>query len=167
MNHNPLDPTSIFRHLPAALRKLRKDRGLNLEGLARRSGISRATLSRYEVGQGSPTIINLMTINRALGVRDVVLFRTLAELSGESEVVESLPMSSEPTDLPPEDRLLAVWARHVENGKGDLWLAQTEAQIARVKAVRDHMRKLPEADESSKDADDRDEDDREAAPEES
>jgi transcriptional regulator with XRE-family HTH domain len=143
MSRKPLGPESIFRHLPAALRKLRKDKGLKLEEVARLAGLSRATVSRYELGEGSPTILNLIALKHALGATDGRLIKTLTELDGNTREIGGLPLDATPAHLLPEDRLLAVWARHVENGQGDLWLAQTEAQLARVKAVRDLMRTVP------------------------
>jgi transcriptional regulator with XRE-family HTH domain len=50
------------------LRRLRVKRGLSLERLARRSGVSRAMLSQIELGQSAPTINLLWKIARALGV---------------------------------------------------------------------------------------------------
>ena len=50
----------------ANLRRLRTERGLSLEGLARSSGVSRAMLSQIELGQSAPTINVLWKIARAL-----------------------------------------------------------------------------------------------------
>src|SRR5436309_12578198 len=50
------------------LRRLRSKRGLSLERLARRSGVSRAMLSQVELGQSAPTINLLWKIARALDV---------------------------------------------------------------------------------------------------
>jgi transcriptional regulator with XRE-family HTH domain len=50
------------------LRRLRSKRGLSLERLARRSGVSRAMLSQIELGQSAPTINLLWKIARALEV---------------------------------------------------------------------------------------------------
>jgi transcriptional regulator with XRE-family HTH domain len=52
----------------ANLRRLRSKRGLSLERLARRSGVSRAMLSQIELGQSAPTITTLWKIARALDV---------------------------------------------------------------------------------------------------
>lgn len=50
------------------LRRLRSKRGLSLERLARRSGVSRAMLGQIELGQSAPTINLLWKVARALEV---------------------------------------------------------------------------------------------------
>lgn len=50
------------------LRRLRSKRGLSLERLAQRSGVSRAMLGQVELGQSAPTINVLWKIARALNV---------------------------------------------------------------------------------------------------
>jgi transcriptional regulator with XRE-family HTH domain len=50
------------------LRRLRSRRGLTLERLAQRSGVSRAMLSQIELGQSAPTITLLWKVARALDV---------------------------------------------------------------------------------------------------
>ncbi len=50
------------------LRRLRTQRGLSLEKLAKASGVSRAMLGQIELGQSAPTINVLWKIARALGV---------------------------------------------------------------------------------------------------
>jgi transcriptional regulator with XRE-family HTH domain len=49
------------------LRRLRVERGLSLEGLAKQSGVSRAMLGQIELGQSAPTINVLWKIARGLG----------------------------------------------------------------------------------------------------
>lgn len=50
----------------ANLRRLRGERGLSLEGLAKLSGVSRAMLGQMELGHSAPTINVLWKIARAL-----------------------------------------------------------------------------------------------------
>src|SRR4051812_19385741 len=50
------------------LRRLRMQRGLSLERLAKASNVSRAMLGQVELGQSAPTINVLWKISRALGV---------------------------------------------------------------------------------------------------
>ena len=50
----------------ANLRRLRGERGVSLEGLARLCGVSRAMLGQIELGQSAPTINVLWKIARAL-----------------------------------------------------------------------------------------------------
>ncbi len=52
----------------ANLRRLRLKRGLSLERLAQRSGVSRAMLSQIELGRSAPTITSLWKVARALDV---------------------------------------------------------------------------------------------------
>ena len=54
--------------LGANLRRLRTQRGLSLERLADRSGVSRAMLSQVELGRSTPTIKVLWKISAALEV---------------------------------------------------------------------------------------------------
>lgn len=59
---------SVAPRLGANLRRLRYRRGLSLERLAGRSGVSRAMLSQIELGKSVPTINSLWKIARALEV---------------------------------------------------------------------------------------------------
>jgi len=55
------------------VRRLRSQRGLSLEGLARVSGVSRAMLSQVELGRSTPTVNVLWRISQALEVPVTVL----------------------------------------------------------------------------------------------
>lgn len=57
------------------LRRLRMRRGLSLEKLAARSGVSRAMLGQIELGQSAPTINVLWKIARALDVTFATLIQ--------------------------------------------------------------------------------------------
>jgi transcriptional regulator with XRE-family HTH domain len=59
----------------ANLRRLRMRRGLSLEKLSRRSGVSRAMLGQIELGQSAPTINVLWKIARALDVTFATLIQ--------------------------------------------------------------------------------------------
>jgi transcriptional regulator with XRE-family HTH domain len=50
------------------LRRLRTERGLSLERLARQTGVSRSMLGQIELGQSAPTIKLLWRIASGLGV---------------------------------------------------------------------------------------------------
>jgi transcriptional regulator with XRE-family HTH domain len=50
------------------LRRLRKERGLSLETLAKRSGVSRAMLGQIETGRSVPTVTLVWKVSKALGV---------------------------------------------------------------------------------------------------
>src|SRR4029079_15007174 len=57
------------------LRRLRMRRGLSLEKLAQKSGVSRAMLGQVELGQSAPTINVLWKIARALDVTFATLIQ--------------------------------------------------------------------------------------------
>ena len=64
----PVETTDLAPVVGANLRRLRSQRGLSLEKLAQRSGVSRAMLGQIELGQSAPTINVLWKISRALDV---------------------------------------------------------------------------------------------------
>jgi transcriptional regulator with XRE-family HTH domain len=64
--------------IAANVRRLRADRGLSAAGLARASGVARATLAELEAGRGNPTVETLYGLASVLGV-------TLAELLVEAD----------------------------------------------------------------------------------
>src|SRR5579871_1235604 len=68
------------------LRKLRTQRGLSLERLAKGSGVSRAMLGQIELGQSAPTINVLWKIARALGIPFSALITNRAARSEERRV---------------------------------------------------------------------------------
>lgn len=68
------------------LKRLRTERGLSLERLARASGVSRAMLGQIELGQSTPTINVLWKIARAL---DVPFSALINAQSGPSTMVLS------------------------------------------------------------------------------
>ncbi len=59
MRERTLEPTAIDRRLAERLRALRRDHGWSLDELARRSSVSRATLSRLENAEVSATAVVL------------------------------------------------------------------------------------------------------------
>jgi len=63
------------------LRALRRERGLTLEVLAGRSGVSRAMLSKLERGEKNPTLVVAAKVAEGLGV-------SLSQLVGVEERVE-------------------------------------------------------------------------------
>jgi len=60
------------------VRGLRRERGLTLEGLAERSGVSRAMISKLERGEKNPTLVVATKVAEGLGV-------TLSQLVGVEE----------------------------------------------------------------------------------
>jgi transcriptional regulator with XRE-family HTH domain len=65
--------------IAANVRRLRAGRGLSAAGLARESGVARATLAELEAGRGNPTVETLYALASVLGV-------TLADLLVEAAV---------------------------------------------------------------------------------
>lgn len=59
--------------LAVNLRRVRTERGLSVQALARKAGITRATLIALEAGTANPTLETLMSIAEALGVQSAVL----------------------------------------------------------------------------------------------
>lgn len=69
----------LDRRLGARLKGLRHARGLTLDQLAERSGVSRAMISRVERGESSPTAALLDRLCAGLGVLLSALFREEAQ----------------------------------------------------------------------------------------
>ena len=61
-------PDALNRHLGARVKRLRKERGWSLEGLAGASGVSRSMLSQIEREQANPTLAVTLRIARAFGM---------------------------------------------------------------------------------------------------
>jgi len=70
---------SLAPMVGANLRRLRTRRGLSLERLGRRAGLSRAMLSQVELGRSAPTINSLWKIARALDVTFAALVAPQSE----------------------------------------------------------------------------------------
>lgn len=69
------NPSDLAPVVGGNLRRLRLRRGLSLEKLAQRSGVSRAMLGQVELGQSAPTINVLWKIARALDVTFATLIQ--------------------------------------------------------------------------------------------
>lgn len=74
--------------LGARVRELRGERGLTLEGLAERSGVSRAMISKLERGEKNPTLVVAAKVAEGLGV-------TLSQLVGIEDRREVIPIPRE------------------------------------------------------------------------
>lgn len=64
--------------LGARVKELRRERGLTLDGLAGRSGVSRAMISKLERGEKNPTLVIAARLSEGLGV-------TLSQLAGAED----------------------------------------------------------------------------------
>ncbi|MGH2853023.1 MAG: helix-turn-helix domain-containing protein [Solirubrobacteraceae bacterium] len=69
----PSHPADADHALAAAIRRLRKERGLTQEELAHAAGVTFGTVSRLELAQGEPGWMTVRKIAQALGL-------TLSEL---------------------------------------------------------------------------------------
>jgi transcriptional regulator with XRE-family HTH domain len=58
----------VSGRLGRRVRALRRERGLTLDGLARRSGVSRAMISKLERGEKNPTLVVAAKVAEGLGV---------------------------------------------------------------------------------------------------
>src|SRR5918998_4478443 len=74
--------------LGARVKELRRRRGLTLEDLAERAGVSRAMISKVERGEKNPTLVVAAKVAEGLGV-------TIAELLGVKERREVVVISRE------------------------------------------------------------------------
>jgi transcriptional regulator with XRE-family HTH domain len=75
----------LDRRIAGRVRELRGSRGLSLDALAKKSGVSRSMLSLIERGESSPTAVVLEKVAAGLGVLLVSLFdppATVAEPQG-------------------------------------------------------------------------------------
>jgi transcriptional regulator with XRE-family HTH domain len=79
--HDPASP-DLAPVVGANLRRLRGERGLSLEALGKRSGVSRAMLGQIELGQSAPTINVLWKIARALDLPFSALLSTSTPTAG-------------------------------------------------------------------------------------
>jgi transcriptional regulator with XRE-family HTH domain len=75
----------ISAHLAGRLRALRVQRGLSLDALAQRTGVSRSMLSLVERGESSPTAVVLDRLAAGLGI-------TLASLFADDERKGASPL---------------------------------------------------------------------------
>ena len=91
------DSLEIERRIAARLGQLRTDRGWSLDALAERSGISRATLSRLERGELSPTASMLGRLCTTFGW---TLSRLMAE--AETRAASLVPAAQQATWTDPD-----------------------------------------------------------------
>jgi len=94
---NPEEPDALDSRLAQRLAALRTGRGWSLDELAQATGISRATLSRLERGETSPTASLLGKLCSAYGM---TMSRLLAEL--EQQSAKLIPFKSQQVWVDPE-----------------------------------------------------------------
>jgi transcriptional regulator with XRE-family HTH domain len=88
----------MFRNLGRTLQLLREERGWSQADLARKAGIGKSQLSKYENSKEQPRLDSLEKILTVLSVRYVDFFTTVAFLD---EQLERLNSPSVPAVTPP------------------------------------------------------------------
>ena len=84
----------VLNSVSESLRRVRQERGLTLEELAQRSGVSIGMLSQLERGVGNPSLRTLVKIAKGLGV-PMGYF-----LSGISpEILQGLNLATSPSEI--------------------------------------------------------------------
>jgi len=76
----------IGQSIASTLRSLRRDRGLTLQDVADRAGLSLAMVSKIENAQASPSLRTLAQLSQALSVPVPVFFRELSDQEDASFV---------------------------------------------------------------------------------
>ena len=97
MDQIDIDNSSVDQRIAGRLRQLRTERGWSLDELSKHSGVSRATLSRLENVQVSPTTSVLAKLCAAFGV-------TMSRLMhmAEEQFVPFVPRNNQPIWRDPE-----------------------------------------------------------------
>ncbi|HEX6899183.1 MAG TPA: helix-turn-helix transcriptional regulator [Thermoanaerobaculia bacterium] len=85
----------MFRHVGAAIRRVRELRGIEQTELARRTGLAKSQISKYETGRDLPKLENLGKIIGALEATPQSFFRVMALLD-ETEALDVPPAASLP-----------------------------------------------------------------------
>ena len=85
-------PSTVEERIAARLRSLRAARGMTLDALAERAGVSRSMISLVERGESSPTASVLNRLASGLGT-------TLASLFADDARVDASPVARHATQL--------------------------------------------------------------------
>lgn len=83
------DAASVGRHIGETVRRVRGSMGLTLGEVSKRSGVSRAMLSRLETGDVMPSLETLVALTGALGVGLASLFQELGTSTASAQHVHS------------------------------------------------------------------------------
>lgn len=81
------DAGTVGRHIGATVRRLRGSMGLTLGEVTKRSGISRAMLSRLETGDVMPSLETLVALTDTLGVGLSSLFQEIGTPAASAQHV--------------------------------------------------------------------------------
>jgi len=124
MREDPSDDSSLDQLIARRLKGLRAERGWSLDELARRSAVSRATLSRLENAEVSPTASVLGKLCAAYGLTMSRLMRLVEEDFAPLIRRDAQPIWADPTvgfrrrSVSPPARTLAGEALECELGPG-------------------------------------------------
>ena len=94
---DPAQPDAMEQRLAQRLIAMRTERGWTLDELAKQSGISRATLSRFENCETSPTANNLAKLCAVYGIG---MSQMLADI--DDQPASLLPSADQPVWVDPE-----------------------------------------------------------------
>jgi transcriptional regulator with XRE-family HTH domain len=83
--------TDMFKNLGPALILLRELRGLSQAEVARRAGVGKSRVSKYEKGRESPKLASLQRMLEVLDVRQDAFFSVVAFLDRLPEALSALP----------------------------------------------------------------------------
>jgi transcriptional regulator with XRE-family HTH domain len=92
----------MFAELGTTLRSLRESAGLTQAELARRAGLGKSRLSKYESGKELPKLASLEKLLRVLGAEPLTLFYTAhllkhrAEISPLGLMITTTPLLDDP-----------------------------------------------------------------------
>ena len=87
LRSEPPDATAVGRHIGATLRRVRGSMSLTLGEVSKRSGVSRAMLSRLETGDVMPSLETLVALTGALGVGIASLFQEIGTTAASAQHV--------------------------------------------------------------------------------
>lgn len=118
------DPDELTGTIAANVRRLRQERGLTIDLLAERGGLSRGTVIQVEQGRANPNIATLGRLADALSIGVATLIapeaapRVVVRRQEETAALWSSPAGSRALFLvgtdPPE--IVELWDWHVEPG---------------------------------------------------
>lgn len=120
-----IPPERVRLDLGARFRQLRRDAGLDQTALAERAGISQAKVSRIETGHAHPTVEEVDTLARALGVTEAVAAALREAAAAAREAAEQSrarlrSASSAPTGLQSWRSLLPRGVRWTQEERMEL-----------------------------------------------
>ena len=143
-----------LRNVGVRLRAVRQERGLTLDELSSRAGMSASTLSRLESGKRQASLELLLPVTRLLGIRiddlldpepvDPRVSRPvirrdgmiIAPLAAEGSPIHTYRIAYPPSDAPPELRVHDGYEwLYVVSGRIRLRLGELDLTIARGEAA--------------------------------